>query len=258
MASAVFCRRPIVTAIGFITICGLSILLAQEVDQKKGGQVFSGHQETVYGVALSGDGKQLLTASFDRTVKLWDVATAKELRTFGGPAGHQGLVLGVAFAPDGQTFASCGADSTVKIWDVPLNKPLRDLAMTHSVTATAMSADGKSVAAGAKDGSIKIWNAVDAKESFRLIGHVGAVTGLAYATNGQLLASCGVDGTLRFWNPATGQVVAVVGAHATPVHALALATNAAYTAAADGSVKIWQLPPVTSKPLAGHQDTVKA
>src|SRR5206468_403342 len=140
MACPFFSRRPIFTAIGFITVCGLSILLAQEVDQKKGGQVFSGHQETVYGVALSGDGKQLLTASFDRTVKLWDVATAKEIRTFGGPAGHQGLVLGVTFAPDGQTFASCASDNTVKIWDVPLNKPLRDLPTSDAVTATAMSA----------------------------------------------------------------------------------------------------------------------
>src|SRR5262245_8371166 len=252
-----FPYRRIRILTGLALVAAVATLLAQEPEKPKDVATFQGHQETVYGVALSGDGKQLLTASFDKTVKLWDVATRQEVRTFGGTAGHQGLVLGVAFAPDGQSFASCGADNTVKIWDVPLNKPLRDLAMTDSVTATATSADGKSIAAGARDGSIKVWNAADAKESFRMTGHVGAVTGLAYAANAPLLASCGVDGTLRFWNPATGQVVAMVGAHATPVHALALSANAAYTAASDGSVKIWQLPPVTSKPLAGHQDTVR-
>src|SRR6059058_4825409 len=104
-------------------VFALTAVAAQEVGKAKDDAVaFAGHQETVYGVALSADGKQLLTASFDKTVKLWDVATRQEIRTFGGPTGHQGLVLGVTFAPDGQTFASCGSDSTVKIWDVPLNK----------------------------------------------------------------------------------------------------------------------------------------
>src|SRR5206468_4556135 len=127
-------------AMGLAVVCGLSAILAQDADKSNGVKTFQGHQETVYGVAFSNDGKQLLTSSFDRTIKLWDVATAKEVRTFGGPTGHQGLVLGVTFAPDGQTFASFASDNTVKIWDVPLSKPLRDLPTSDAVTATAMSA----------------------------------------------------------------------------------------------------------------------
>src|SRR6478609_7061320 len=86
-----------------------------------------GHADQVYSVAFSKDGKYLVTASFDHTVKLWDALTGKEIRTFGGPAGHQRQVLAVAFSPDGFSIASGGnaPDNSVKIWDVPSSSPLR-------------------------------------------------------------------------------------------------------------------------------------
>src|SRR5437870_2382406 len=61
-----------------------------------------GHTEMIYGVAFSPDGKYVITGSFDRSLKLWDAATGKEIKTFAGPTGHQNLVLSVAFSPDGQ------------------------------------------------------------------------------------------------------------------------------------------------------------
>src|SRR5262249_32735209 len=235
------------------------LVTAQEPENPPGVvSTLKGHEETVYSVVFSQDGKTLLSASFDKSVKLWDVAGAKELRTFAGPNGHQNLVLSVAFSPDGQTFASGGADNTAKIWDIPMRQALKDMPLTEAVTATAISPDGKSLAAAGKDGAIKIWNAADGKELFRLTGHVGPVTALAYSANGQLLASTGADNTLRFWNPANGQPIAVVGAHAAPTLALGLAPNgaAAYTAGADGLLKFWQLPPVPSRPFPAHGETV--
>src|SRR5438046_2240027 len=71
-----------------------------------------GHTEAVYAVAFSPDGKQLATGSFDKTVRLWDTASGKEVKTFGGAAGHQNLVLSVAFSPDGKTLASGSQDNT--------------------------------------------------------------------------------------------------------------------------------------------------
>ncbi|HLW65547.1 MAG TPA: hypothetical protein VKS79_09530 [Gemmataceae bacterium] len=235
------------------------LLVAQEPENPPGVVgAFKGHEETVYSVAFSRDGKTLLSASFDKTVKLWDVSSAKELRTFAGQNGHQNLVLSVAYAPDGQAFASGGADNTAKIWDIPMRQALKELTLTEAVTATALSPDGRILAAAGKDGAIKLWNAADGKELFRLTGHVGPVTALSYAANGQFLGSTGTDNTLRFWNPANGQPVAVVGAHAAPALALGLAPNGtvAYTAGADGLVKFWQLPPVASRPFAAHGDTV--
>ena len=79
----------------------------------------------VNSVAFSPDGKTLASGSEDATIKLWDVASGKELRTL---AGHSGCVDSVAFSPDGKTLASGSDDSTIKLWDVASGKKLRTLA----------------------------------------------------------------------------------------------------------------------------------
>jgi len=69
----------------------------------------------VHSVAISPDGKVLASGSDDRTVRLWDLHTGKELTTLKGHADH---VNGVAFGPDGKTLASASDDKTVRVWDL--------------------------------------------------------------------------------------------------------------------------------------------
>jgi WD40 repeat protein len=213
--------------------------------------ILQGHTEAVYSVAFTPDGKHIVTGSGDHTVKVWDSATGKEIKSLGGPAGHQNLVLSVSVSPDGSLIASGGSDNTARIWDFPSSSPLRALAKSEGASIVAVSPDGTKLAGGDKDGHVKIWNSADGKELFRLEGHRGAITGLAFSGNGQLVVSCSKDKTLRFWNPANGQNLGVVGAHAGEVRGLAVNPNnsAVYSAGAEGSLKFWTLPPVASKTL---------
>ena len=77
--------------------------------------VLKGHTEPVYAIAFTPDGKYVVTGSFDKTLKLWEAATGKEIKTFDGPAGHQNLVLSVASSPDG-TGTSNTASTSRPAW----------------------------------------------------------------------------------------------------------------------------------------------
>jgi WD40 repeat protein len=76
---------------------------------------FKGHSEQVNSVAFSPDGKYLASGSRDKTIKLWDVETQREVKTL---QGHSWSVTSVAFSPDGKHIASGSWDSTVKVWSV--------------------------------------------------------------------------------------------------------------------------------------------
>src|SRR5262245_44862482 len=76
--------------------------------------VLKGHTETVYAIAFTPDGKYVVTGSFDKSLKLWEVPSGKEVRTYAGPTGHQNLVLGVAVSADGKSLASGGQDNSAK------------------------------------------------------------------------------------------------------------------------------------------------
>jgi len=223
-----------------------------------------GHTETIYAVTISSDGKSVVTGSFDKTLKLWDLTAGKEIKTFDGQAGHQNLVLSAIFSQDGQFLASGSQDNTAKIWDVPSTSFLQEFVHADAVHGLALSADGLKLAGAGKDGTIKIWTPADGKQVFSMPGHQGAVSAVAFnaasASPAQILCSGGVDRTLRFWNPNTGQPISSVLAHAAGVTGVTIHpnNNACYSVAEDGVLKFWQLPIAPSRSLPPHGDAVTA
>src|SRR5579871_2354588 len=170
----------------------LAAALPAADDRPPAGAVpLKGHTESVYAVAFTPDGRHVVTGSFDHTLKVWEAATGKEVKTFGGTAGHQNLVLGVAVSPDGTLIASGSSDNTAKIWDFPTGTPLRELDQGDAALALAVSPDGKTVAAAGKGGGIRTWSAADGKPLASIpAGPAGA---LAWTPDGRYLAAAGAD-----------------------------------------------------------------
>jgi WD40 repeat protein len=77
--------------------------------------VLKGHTAPVNSVIFSPDGKQLASASADRTIRLWDVASGEEMNVL---RGHDDAVNSVAFSSNGGQLVSASADQTIKLWDV--------------------------------------------------------------------------------------------------------------------------------------------
>ncbi len=163
------------------------------------------HNDTVYSVAFSPDGKRLATGSFDSTVKLWDAATGQETLTL---KGHVNGVCSVAFSADGKRLATGSFDRTVKLWDAAIGQEMLTLkGHDNSVPSVAFSPDGKWLATGSHDRTVKLWDAATGQELLTLKGHSDIVWSVAFSPDGRWLATGSNDGTVKLWDAATEQEV---------------------------------------------------
>jgi ribosome assembly protein 4 len=115
----------------------------------------TGHQQLINDVKFSPDGRWLLSASFDKSVKLWDGLNGKFLATM---RGHVGPVYQLAWASDSRMFVSASKDSTIKVWELRTRKMKQELpGHSDEVFAVDWSPDGSTVASGGKDKVVKLW-----------------------------------------------------------------------------------------------------
>ena len=153
-------------------------------------------------VAFSADGRFLVGGGAEGVVRLWDAATAAEVR---GLRGHGGWVTSVAYAPDGRSVLSGSVDKTAR----QLELPRADTATAgHTLTArcVAVSRDGKLAATGSTDGTAKVWDLATGREVLTLAvtAFDSGVTSVVFAGNNQLVCGSG-DKTLKWYDLATGK-----------------------------------------------------
>src|SRR5262249_20919423 len=110
-----------------------------------------GHADGVNAVALTADGKRAVSASRDRTLKVWDLESGRELRTL---QGHADGVNAVALTPDGKRAVSASADRTAAVWDIETGELIASFGADSAVGTCAVASDGLTFVAADRQGCV--------------------------------------------------------------------------------------------------------
>jgi WD40 repeat protein/tRNA A-37 threonylcarbamoyl transferase component Bud32 len=214
---------------------------------------FLGHRQPVNAVAVSPDGRLLLSGSNDKTARLWDLATGKEVRRF---EGHPENILTVAFSPDGRRALTAGGgglrkegkwqatDFSIRLWDVATGREIRRLlGHTKEVWSATFTPDGRGVLSGSADTTVRLWDAETGQVRQTLRGHEAAVFSVACSRDGRSALSGGADKTMRLWDLETGQEIRRFGGHTGTVRSVLFARDGrwALSGAEDKSVRLWDV-----------------
>lgn len=206
-------------------------------------RTLTGHTDSVLAVAVTPDGKLVISGSDDSTVKIWNRETGKELNTF---KGHTHAVRSVAVTPDGKLVISGSDDSTVKVWNLETGKKLNTFkGHTQTVRSVAVTPDGKQVISGSDDRSIKVWELETGEELFTLKGHADCVLAVAVTPDGKrLISSSGFyDQTIKVWNLETQDELLTLTGHTNSINAVAVTPDGKriISGSSDYSIKVWNL-----------------
>ncbi len=150
--------------------------------------------DSVFAVAFSPDGTKLAAAGADRAVRVWEVATGKELALI---EDHADWIFDLAWSPDGKRLATASRDKTSKVFDVEKKESIATFpGHAETIYCVSFTPDGKSVVTGGADNQIRVWNPdEDAKQALVVGGFGGAVFRLMFAPDGKTLLACGADKT---------------------------------------------------------------
>ena len=231
-----------------LRVIGLALTLAG-VSMGSGEAGLSGHGGPVTAAALAPDGRLALTASFDYTLKLWDLERQTVLQTL---RGHNGAVTTVAFLADSRHALSGGDDGTLRLWDAAYGQELHSFdAHQGKVSDVALAPERGLAASAGWDGRVRLWSLAERTRLDALEAHDGPLGAVAVAGDGDTVATSGTDGVIRLWALGTQTLRHTLEAVGAPVWDLTFGPDGTRLLAAggDGTARLFDV--ASGKPIGG-------
>jgi len=211
-----------------------------------------GHTSVIGRLLFTPDGKQLISISQDKTIRIWDVARGETARVLRPPIGkgHEGLLFAAALSPDGKTLAVGGAPVgggrrgyPIYLIDLEGSRIERSL-LGHRgwIRGLAFSPDGKRLASASNDRTARIWDPATGTSEKTLEGHTDQVEDVVWSPDGKRLATASFDKTARLWLSESGQGEAVLEGHQAGVRCVAWSPDGKTiaTGGRDQALMLWE------------------
>ena len=222
-------------------------------------RTLNGHTGAVWAVAVTPDGRQVVSSSGDMTLRIWDLGSGAIVRTLGE---HSDTVTAVAVTPDGRQVVSGSGGGTLRVWDCASGASVCTLSgHTGRVNSVAVTPDGRQVVSGSDDRTVRVWDLASGETVRTLSGHTGGVKAVAVTPDGRQVVSGADDRTARVWDLANGETVHTLGGHSDSVWAVAVTADShqVVSGAGDNTLRVWDLASgETVRTLSGHTGPVYA
>lgn len=211
--------------------------------------------DRVFCLALSPDGKTLVSGGWVWAAKLWDVEKGTVIRTF---PGHQNPVQCAVLSRDGRSLLTGSWDTSVKLWDVASGRNVRSFA-GHSgmVNSVAFSPDGRCALSGGKDRSLKLWDLSTGGLRASFTGHEGALQSVRFVGGPQVALSAATEKPLRLWLLDRDREIVTGVCHATPIEDAALSADGLLAVSGGRCAHLLDVATGMSlRRLTGHKESV--
>ncbi|ETO34415.1 WD-40 repeat protein [Reticulomyxa filosa] len=223
-----------------------------------------GHSHIVKGAQFSPDGSKIMSYAWDKTIRIWDASSGKQLQLL---QGHSGDIVRVQFSTDGSKvisassdktiriwdvlsgkqiqiwenhpifsgnarfsvdgskFASCGEDDILHIWDISSSNRIQSITCLPKLILMEFSSDGSTILSCSEDNIIRVWDVSSGKQLQMFEGHSEFVSEARFLLNGSKVISYSTDKTIRIWDVLSGKQVQVLQGHSAPIKSVELSPD---------------------------------
>ncbi|KST68055.1 NB-ARC domain-containing protein [Mastigocoleus testarum] len=204
-------------------------------------RIFTGHSDHVKTLAVSADGKYVLSGSSDTSLKLWNLNTGEQICTLDG---HNAIIYTVKLIPERMQAISGAADGSIKLWDLEKQECIHTFKEnTSSVYTVALIPERMQAISGTADGNIKLWDLEKREYKYTLRAHEASINALAVLPEQMQAISASSDSTLKLWDLENRKCIGTFQGHQGAIQTVAVLQKhkQVISGSAEGILKLWNL-----------------